>query len=205
MSHPKRVFGVRRASTSDWALGGHPRRLSSPPGVYWAGSAAGWASWGVRGAGRWARVGGGGGGVRGERDGSQCLEAATRWLSRTSPGLITSQVALSPKKSVFIGEGCWRRGGGGPQSGRPLLRPRDPAAAQIAEVRRNNFAEGGRARSGARKRHHVIGAVHGLTLCTQGHRFARGPRERMPRGGADRGPPVDAKSPPAAGLRAWAL
>ena len=52
--------GIRRASTSDWALGGHPRRFSSPPGVYWAGSAAGWASWGVRGAGRWARVGGGG-------------------------------------------------------------------------------------------------------------------------------------------------
>ena len=64
MSHPKRGFGVRRASTSDWALGGHPRRFSSPPGVYWAGSAAGWASWGVLGAGRWARVGGGGGGVR---------------------------------------------------------------------------------------------------------------------------------------------
>ena len=106
--------------------------------------------------------------------------AATRWLSRTSPGRITSQVALSPKKSVFIGEG-WRRGGGGPQSGRPLLRPRDPAAAQIAGVRRNNFAEGDRAPSGARKRHLVIGAVHGLTLCTQGHRFARGPREQIPR------------------------
>ena len=118
---------------------------------------------------------------------------------------ITSQVALSPKKSVFIGEGCWRRGGGGPQSGRPLLRPRDPAAAQIADVRRNNFAEGDRARSGARKRHLVIGAVHGLTLCTQGHRFARGPRQRMPRSGADLGPSVDEKSPRAAGFRALAL
>ena len=98
MSHPKRVFGVRRASTSDWALGGHPRRLSSPPGVYWAGSAAGWASWGVRGAGRWARVGGGGGGVRGERDGSQYLEAASCLLTRTSPGQITSQVTRCTQK-----------------------------------------------------------------------------------------------------------
>ena len=202
MSHP--VGGFRRSAASG-ALRGYPRAFPTPPELFGARSAAGWASGGVRGAGRWARVGGGGGGVRGERDGSQCLEAATRWLSRTSPGRITSQVALSPKKSVFIGEGCWRRGGGGPQSGRPFLRPRDPAAAQIAEVRRNNFAEGGRAPFGARKRHLVIGAVHGLTLCTQGHRFARGPRERMPRGGADRGPPVDAKSPPAAGLRAWAL
>ena len=203
MSHP---VGGFLGSAASGALRGRPRAFPTPPELFGARSAAGWASRGVRGAGRWARVGGGGGGARGERDGSLCLEAASWLLTRTSPGLITSQVALPPKKSVFIiGEGCWRRGGGGPQSGRPFLRPRDPAAAQIAEVRRNNFAEGGRAPSGASKRHHVIGAVHGLTLCTQGHRFARGPRERMPRGGADRGPPVDAKSPPAAGLRAWAL
>ena len=178
VSHP---VGGFRGSAASGALRGRPRAFPTPPELFGARSAAGWASGGVRGAGRWARVGGGGGGVRGERDGSQCLEAASWLLTRTSPGRITSQVALSPKKSVFIGEGCWRRGRGGPQSGRLLLRPRDPAAAQIADVRRNNFAEGDRARAGARKRHLVIGAVHGLTLCTQGHRFARGPREQIPR------------------------
>ena len=202
MSHPVDGF---RGSAASGALRGRPRAFPTPPELFGARSAAGWASWGGRGGGRWARVGGGGGGGGGLTHRSKCLEAASCLLTRTSPGRITSQVALSPKKSVFIGEGCWRRGGGGPQSGRPLLRPRDPAAAQIAGVRRNNFSQGDRAPFGARKRHLVIGAVHGLTLCTQGHRFARGPRERMPRGGADRGPPVDAKSPPAAGLRAWAL
>ena len=134
---------------------------------------------GVPGGGHaWVAGAGGGGGAR--KEPSARRRPPRRWVGRRA-GWTASMCPLSPKKSVFIGEGCWRRGGGGPQSGRPFLRPRDPAAAQIAEVRRNNFAEGGRAPSGASKRHHVIGAVHGLTLCTQGHRFARGPREQIPR------------------------
>ena len=134
---------------------------------------------GVPGGGHaWVAGAGVGGGAR--KEPSAWRRPPRRWVGRRA-GWTASMCPLSPKKSVFIGEGCWRRGGGGPQSGRPLLRPRDPAAAQIADVRRNNFAEGGRARSGARKRHLVIGAVHGLTLCMQVGRYKRGPREQIPR------------------------
>ena len=95
MSHP---VGRFRGSAASGALRGRPRALPTPPELFGARSAAGWASGGVRGAGRWARVGGGGGGVRGERDGSQCLEAASCLLTRTSPGQITSQVTRCTQK-----------------------------------------------------------------------------------------------------------
>ena len=139
--HLGRCEGVRGHSQPPLSCLGPDPPLVGPAGGF--GVPGGGHAW-VAGGRRQKSV------LRSERDGSQCLEAATCLLSRTPPGRITSQVALTSKKSVFIGEGCWRRGGGGPQSGRPLLRPRDPAAAQIADVRRNNFSEGDRAPCGAR-------------------------------------------------------
>ena len=57
MSHP---VGGFRGSAASGALRERPRAFPTPPELFGARSAAGWASRRVRGAGRWARVGGGG-------------------------------------------------------------------------------------------------------------------------------------------------